>query len=76
MKISTRVEYGILALTDIAMYSEYGTSVSAPDIAVRQNISQKYLEQIWTTASWRKCIHLERIRPASAERSTPAYGRN
>ena len=48
MKISTRVEYGILALTDIAMYSEYGASVSAPDIAMRQNISQKYLEQILT----------------------------
>ena len=46
MKISTRVEYGILALTDIAMYSECGSSVSAPDIAVRQNISHKYLEQI------------------------------
>ena len=48
MKISTRVEYGILALTDIAMYTENGTSVSAPDIAMRQNISHKYLEQILT----------------------------
>ncbi len=46
MKISTRVEYGMLALTDIALYSEYGSSVPAPDIAERQNISRKYLEQI------------------------------
>ena len=48
MKVSTRVEYGMLALTDIALYSENGSSVSGPDIAERQNISQKYLEQILT----------------------------
>ena len=48
MKVSTRVEYGMLALTDIALYSENGSSVSAPEIAERQNISQKYLEQILT----------------------------
>ena len=38
----------MLALTDIALYSENGTSVSAPEIAERQNISHKYLEQILT----------------------------
>ncbi len=48
MKFSTRVEYGMLALTDIALYSERGSSVSAPDIAEREGISQKYLEQILT----------------------------
>ena len=48
MKVSTRVEYGMLALTDIALHSEDGSSVSAPDIAERQGISQKYLEQILT----------------------------
>ena len=48
MKVSTRVEYGMLALTDIALYSDNGSSVSAPDIAERQDISQKYLEQILT----------------------------
>ena len=48
MRISTRVEYGMLALTDIALYAENGASVSAPDIAERENISQKYLEQILT----------------------------
>ncbi len=46
MKVSTRVEYGMLALTDIALYSEDGSSVSAPEIAERENISPKYLEQI------------------------------
>ena len=48
MKISTRVEYGMVALTDIALYAENGSSVSAPEIAERQDISQKYLEQILT----------------------------
>ena len=48
MKVSTRVEYGMLALADIALYSEHGSSVSAPEIAERENISQKYLEQILT----------------------------
>ena len=46
MKVSTRVEYGMLALTDIALHAGDGSSVSVPDIAERQGISQKYLEQI------------------------------
>ena len=46
MKISTRVEYGLIALTDIAINCEDGNTVSSADIAQRQNISQKYLEQI------------------------------
>ena len=45
MKVSTRVEYGMLALTDIALYSDNGSSVSAPEIAERQKISQKYLDK-------------------------------
>ena len=48
MKVSTRVEFGIIALADIAIYSENGGTVSSADIAARQNISQKYLEQIIT----------------------------
>ncbi len=48
MKVSTRVEYGMLALADIALYSGEGNSVSGPDIAEREGISQKYLEQILT----------------------------
>ncbi len=46
MKVSTRVEYGVLALTDIALHSEKGSSVSAIEISKRQGISKKYLEQI------------------------------
>lgn len=46
MKISTRVELGIVALADIAINSEKGDTVSSSEIAARQGISQKYLEQI------------------------------
>ena len=48
MKVSTKVQYGMQALTDIALYSESGSAVSGPEIAERQDISQKYLEQILT----------------------------
>ncbi len=48
MKVSTKVQYGMLALTDIALHSENGSAVSGPEIADRQDISQKYLEQILT----------------------------
>ena len=46
MRVSTRVEYGLIALTDIAMNCTDGCSVSSSEISERQNISQKYLEQI------------------------------
>jgi Rrf2 family protein len=46
MKISTRVECGIIALVDIAINSEDGTAISTVGISERQKISAKYLEQI------------------------------
>ena len=49
MKVSTKVEFGIVALADIAMNSADGSIVSAAEISARQNISQKYLEQILVT---------------------------
>ncbi len=49
MRISTKVEYGLAALADIAIYSEKGAVVPASDISERQSISQKYLEQILVT---------------------------
>ena len=46
MKISTKVECGIIALIDIAIHSENGEAVAVSSISNRQNISVKYLEQI------------------------------
>lgn len=48
MKVSTKVEFGIAAIIDIALYSELGEAVTVDSIAKRQNISSKYLEQIIT----------------------------
>lgn len=46
MKISTKVECGIIALMDIAVNSENGNVVKVASISKRNNISAKYLEQI------------------------------
>lgn len=49
MKISTKVECGIIAITDIAMNSQNGETVTVYSISSRRNISGKYLEQILTS---------------------------
>lgn len=46
MKISTKVEYGLIAIIDIALYSEGDKSVNSVQIAERHGISKKFLEQI------------------------------
>ena len=48
MKISTKVEYGIVALIDIAINLESSEYVTAISISERQGISKNYLEQILT----------------------------
>ena len=45
MKISTKGRYGLRALIDLAQYSEI-EPVSINSIAVRQGISERYLEQL------------------------------
>ncbi|MCR4861988.1 MAG: Rrf2 family transcriptional regulator [Ruminococcus sp.] len=45
MKISTKGRYALRMIYDLAMHNEDGF-VSLKDIADRQNISKKYLEQI------------------------------
>ncbi|MCD7959734.1 MAG: Rrf2 family transcriptional regulator [Ruminococcus sp.] len=46
MKVSSKVECGILAMLDIALYSDRNETVNVSKTAARQNISVKYLEQI------------------------------
>lgn len=46
MKISTKGRYALRLMLDIAEHSEGNTPVSIKDIAKRQEISDKYLEQI------------------------------
>ena len=60
MRVSTRVEYGVLALADIALYSENGMSVTTLEIAKRQGISKKYLEQILPLLRQAKLIRAQK----------------
>lgn len=48
MKISTKGRYALRLMLDLAMYSE-GGPVCLKDVAKRQQISDKYLEQIIAT---------------------------
>lgn len=50
MKISTRGRYALRLMLDLAVYSD-GTPISLRDVAKRQGISDKYLEQIVTPLS-------------------------
>ena len=45
MKISTKGRYGLRALIDIAQYSEI-EPVPISSISARQDISERYLEQL------------------------------
>jgi Rrf2 family iron-sulfur cluster assembly transcriptional regulator len=46
MKMSTKGRYAVMAMIDIAQHSR-GEPVSLAEIAVRQDISQEYLEQLF-----------------------------
>lgn len=49
MKISTKGRYALRLMLDLAMHSEGGELVRIRTIAKRQEISEKYLEQIIST---------------------------
>ncbi len=48
MKISTKGRYGLRAIIDLAVHGASGTPVFLSDIAKRQNVSEKYLEHIFS----------------------------
>ena len=62
MKLSTKGRYGLRAMIDLARYSEVET-VSINSIAARQNISERYLEQL--VALLRKAGLVKSIRGAT-----------
>ncbi|PRR78928.1 HTH-type transcriptional regulator CymR [Clostridium liquoris] len=47
MKISTKGRYGLKAMLDIAVYSS-SENVTLKSVSERENISEKYLEQIFS----------------------------
>ncbi len=46
MKISTKGRYALRLMLDIALHGQEGVPVRIKDIALRQDLSRKYLEQI------------------------------
>lgn len=48
MKLSTKGRYGLRALIDLAQFSANDEAVSISAVAGRQNISEGYLEQIFS----------------------------
>jgi Rrf2 family cysteine metabolism transcriptional repressor len=63
MKLSTKGRYGSRAMLDLALhYDPDGTPVSLGGIAGRQDISEEYLEQIFSTL--RKSGIVESVRGA------------
>ena len=62
MKLSTKGRYGLRAIIDLARYSEK-EPVSISSIATRQNISERYLEQL--VGMLRKAGLVKSIRGAS-----------
>lgn len=62
MKLSTKGRYGLRALIDLAQYSENGP-VSITNISSRQDISERYLEQLM--AKLKKAGLVESIRGAA-----------
>lgn len=49
MKLSTKGRYGVRALVDMAVYSGNEEHISLNNIAERQDISENYLEQVFST---------------------------
>lgn len=49
MKISTKGRYGLKAMVDLAYNNSNGKKVTLKSICERQNISERYLEQIIAT---------------------------
>lgn len=47
MELSTKGRYAVMALIDLAMYSQNDGAVSLSEIAARQTISLSYLEQLF-----------------------------
>ena len=62
MKLSTKGRYGLRAMIDLARYSEK-EPVSIGSVAARQEISERYLEQL--VALLKKAVLVKSIRGAS-----------
>jgi Rrf2 family protein len=71
MKLSTKSEYALLALADLAGRGE-GGAVRIEDIAERQRIPRKYLERILLTLRKGGCLRSWRGKGGGYELARPA----
>jgi Rrf2 family iron-sulfur cluster assembly transcriptional regulator len=55
MKLTTKGRYAVMAMADLALFSEKGPT-SLTDISLRQNISLAYLEQIFIKLKNKKLV--------------------
>ena len=55
MKLSTKVIYGVKAMVDLAI-NYWGHPISIKNISERQNISEYYLEQLFSSLRKAKLI--------------------
>ena len=62
MKLSTKGRYGLRALIDLAVHSSGGTPVSITSISARQDLSERYLEQLM--ANLKKAGLIQSVRGA------------
>lgn len=49
MKVSTKGRYGLKAMIDLALYSTSENTITLKSISERQNVSERYLEQIFSS---------------------------
>jgi Rrf2 family cysteine metabolism transcriptional repressor len=71
MKVSTRGRYGLRAMMDLEAHQKEGTPVFLSDIAKRQAISEKYLEQIFAALRTAGLVNSVRGRKGGFLLSTP-----
>ncbi len=60
MKFSKKTEYGLLALIDMSMQQERGGRLTTHDIAERQHIPERFLEQQITALRNAGLVHSQR----------------
>jgi Rrf2 family transcriptional regulator, cysteine metabolism repressor len=71
MKLSTRGEYGLLALVDLALFSN-GLPVQAKQIAERQGIPKQYLDQLMMSLKRAGLVLSSRGRQGGYQLARPA----
>ena len=72
MKISSKGEYGLLAMADLALQPR-GTPVQAYQIAARQGIPKQYLDQLMLTLRKAGLVASSRGRQGGYQLTRPAH---